>query len=574
MLVDLVKKLPNLRPYYLLAVLCLVGEVLFTLIMAQSLRVLGDSAILQVHDSFYVYLGILMFSTVVLSLCLSGQTLSTGKISESITYTLRKEGTQKLIELPEYKLDEMNSGDSMSKLTNDLQLVGQFLNNDAYMLISRPLIAIVSLVYLLLLNWQLTLISIVVIPLLFIATTYLGKPISRFSKEHQDELSNMNNTTQDILGGVSIVKTFNLQNIVREKFSKQVNTSMDRGVKLAKKRAVLQSLTVGISFLPFIVTFGLGGYLTVAGSLTPGELIAFINLLNNLTFPLAQIPSHYGSYKTSMQGLKRIYDLLNEEAERKNGESFDVENASTLVEVKNLTFGYGDSSVLKNLNFKVKKGETLALVGPSGSGKSTIFKLLTGFYADYKGKINMFEKDIEIWNLDKLRSNISTVSQDTYLFPATIRENLTIVCDNYSETQLIKATNIANAHDFIKKQPNGYDTIVEEKGNNFSGGQKQRLAIARAILKNPELLLLDEATSALDTESEAIVQKALDNVMSGRTSIVIAHRLSTIVNADRILVLDNGNIVEEGSHRELLDKKGLYYNLYHKQFDSNKGGVA
>ncbi|WP_350343143.1 ABC transporter ATP-binding protein [Proteinivorax tanatarense] len=570
----LISRLPNLKGYYFLAGMCLIGELIFTLAMAQSLKVLIDSSLMQAQDSFYLYLGILVLTAVFLALCISGQTLSVGKISEAITYTLRKEGTQKLLALPQYKLDKMHSGDSMSKLTNDLQMVSQFLNHDAYLLVSRPLLALVSFVYLLYLNWQLTIISIAVLPLLFSTTFFLGKPISKFSKEQQDELSNMNNTTQDILGGISIVKAFNLEDLMRDKFSKQVETSMNRGIELAKKRAVLESFTVGISFLPFVVTFGLGGYLTVRGSLTPGELLAFINLLNNLTFPLAQLPSHYGSYKASMQGLKRIYDLLNEEDERKNGESFDVKDASTLVEVKNLTFGYDDNSVLKNLSFKVKKGETVALVGSSGSGKSTIFKLLTGFYTNYQGKIDMFEKDIESWNLDKLRSNISTVSQETFLFPTTIRENLTMVCENCTETQLIKAATIANAHEFIKKQPNGYDTVVEEKGDNYSGGQKQRLAIARALLKEPDLLLLDEATSSLDTESEALVQKALDNVLIGSTSIVIAHRLSTIINADRILVLDKGNIVEEGNHKELLNKKGVYHNLYHKQFDSRKGGVA
>ncbi|WP_353892727.1 ABC transporter ATP-binding protein [Proteinivorax hydrogeniformans] len=573
-LVNLFKRQPSLKPYLFITALCILAEIILSLVMAQSLRVITDSAIEVNYGPFYTYLIVLLTTTALLSLCVGVKTFSTGHLSERISFNLRKKGTQKIIDLPQSKLDTMHSGDSMSKLSNDLQLIRQFLEYDGYFLVLRPLMAVTSLVYLLWLNWQLTLISLIVLPVLILATSLLGKPIAKYSKGLQDELSSMNNSTQDILGGVSIIKAFNLQEVVRQKFDKQVDRSLNRGVELGKKRAVLQSLTVAFSFIPFLATFGIGGYLTVIGSMQPGALLAFINLLNNLTFPIAQIPNHYGSYKTAMEGLKRIFKLLDEEKERDNGQTFDIYEGETLVDIQNLTFGYNGNEVLKNLSFTVRKGETIALVGPSGSGKSTIFKLLTGFYSGYSGKISMFGKDLTKWNLDGLRSNISTVSQDTYLFPATIMENLVLAKTGCSKEDMVRASKIANAHDFIQKQPDKYNTKVSERGDNLSGGQKQRLAIARAVLKNPKLLLLDEATSALDTESEAVVQSALEKAMEGRTSIVIAHRLSTIVKADRILVLDNGCIIEEGNHQELLAQKGFYYSLYHKQFKKNKGGVA
>ncbi|WP_350344787.1 ABC transporter ATP-binding protein [Proteinivorax tanatarense] len=553
--------------------ICLVSEIALTLLIAQKFRLLVDSAIDGNYQLFYTNLIALILFTVLIAVCISFRTFTIGKISEKITYYLRKQGTEKLVDLPQSKLDKMHSGDAMSRLSNDLQLVKQFVENDGYFLLLRPLMAVAVFTYLFYLNWQLTLISSAVLPVLYIIMIQLGKPLGNYSKELQSELANINKTTQDTLGGVSVVKSFNLQSIIDKKYRKQVKASIDSGIKLDKRKTVLESLMIGLSFLPQLVTFGVGGYLAVIGYLSAGKLLAFINLLNYLTFPMKLLPGHYASYKSALEGLKRIQKLLDEENERDTGKAFEKENVETLVEVENLTFGYNDSPVLKNLTFSVKKGETVALVGPSGSGKSTVFKLLTGFYSGYYGTIKMFEKDIQSWKLDSLREQIATVSQDTYLFPETIEYNLKVGNEDCSEEEMVKAAINANAHEFIKNEPYWYKTMIKERGENFSGGQKQRLALTRAIVKNPKLMLLDEATSALDTESEAIVQNAISKAMTGRTCIVIAHRLSTIVQADRILVLNEGCIIEEGTHQDLLEQKGLYYDLYYKQF-KKKGGVA
>lgn len=552
----------------------LICEIFLTLLIAISISKVLDNSIHFNLSLFYKNLTLLVISIVSLSIVVGFRTYSISFISEAVTYNLRNKGTNTLLRMSKANLDKTHSGDSISRLTNDLQLVRQFLDNDFYFLIFRPVMAFASFIYLFHLNWQLTIISSIVLPILFLVSSILGKPISKYSNSLQDELSNMNSTTQDMLGGILTIKAFNLQDIIKEKFEIQASSSSNKSIKLGKQQSMLESITVVFSLLPIIVTFALGGYFAVNGIISPGNFLAFVSLLNNLTYPLSQLPHHYGSYRAAIEGYKRINALISEEQERESGSNFDTSPCKTIVEFNNVTFSYNDDIILENLSFSVKKGETIALVGHSGSGKSTLFKLISGFYDYYDGKILLFEHNLSNWSLKALRSKMAVVTQDNHLFPISILDNIKLSKPESPFDEVITIAKATNIHFFIENLESGYNTIVSENGVNMSGGQKQRIAIARALLSNSPLLLLDEATSALDTESEVYVQNAIKNAMHGRTSIVIAHRLSTILKADRILVLHDGHIVEEGNHNDLLKKKGFYYDLYKSQYVRKKGGVA
>lgn len=484
-----------------------------------------------------------------------------GTLSEKATADLRYNATKQFAFLPIRTLETMHSGDSLSKLTNDLQAVKRFLDLDGYLLLARPLTAFASLVYMMHVSWQLSLACIIFIPILMVATIKISTPLQAYNKSLQEELANVNTSSQDILGGMEIVKAFNLQEKLSDTFAFRVNEAVHKGQMIAARRALLSGVSTVLTFLPFLMPFALGSFLINRGIMSIGGLLAFTNLLNNLTWPLGQVPNHYASYKGALAALARLYEIIDLDVERTTGKGYTI-GASQIVEFSGVDFAYKAEPVLQDLTFSISRGERVAIVGPSGGGKSTIFKLITGFYQQNSGEIRLFGQPVEDWNLEALRTNIAVVSQDTFLFPITIKENIALGRNDLSMNEIILAAQKANIHEFVMSLPEQYNTLVGERGATLSGGQKQRIAIARAILHDTELLLLDEATSALDTESEYVVQQALERAMDGRTTIVIAHRLSTIQNADRIFVLDQGKIVEAGTHAELIAQAGTYTKLY------------
>lgn len=484
-----------------------------------------------------------------------------GSLSEKATADLRYKATKQLAFLPIGTLETMHSGDSLSILTNDLQAVKRFVDMDGYLLISRPLMALASLAYMIYVGWQLALGCLIFVPVLMFSTMKISKPLQAYSKSLQEELAHVNTSSQDILGGMEIVKAFNLQETFSTAFSLHVGEAVQKGQMIAARKALLSVVSHVLTFLPFLVPLALGSVLITRGFMSSGALLAFINLLNNLTWPLAQVPNHYASYKGGIAALERLYGIIDLDVERETGEAHTTQS-SEVVEFSHVDFAYKTEPILHDLSFSIEAGERIAIVGSSGSGKSTIFKLITGFYQQSCGAIRLFGHPLETWNLEALRTRIAVVTQDTFLFPTTIRENIAIGRDDLPMDEIIMAAQKANVHEFIMSLPEQYDTVVGERGATLSGGQKQRIAIARAILHNAELLLLDEATSALDTESEYLVEQALERAMEGKTTIVIAHRLSTIQSADCIFVLDQGKIVEMGTHIELIMEDGAYAKLY------------
>jgi len=518
---------------------------------------------------FTVLVGILDIPLAYLS------TRSIGTFSERTLASLRQKIADKATILPVGYLEERHTGDLMSIVNADLTRLKNLTSNDLLKLIGDSMRAVAALIYLLTVSWSLTLVSLLLTPLMFVLLSRLTQPVARRTQEMQEEIGKVTSIAQDGLAGLLVTKAFNLTGIMNERLSHANQGVLKKGFSLARLRAIIDGVSSFIGLSPFMITFGYGGYLVINGQVTFGALLAFVNLLNYVANPLTSIPGTLANISEGSGAVQRTFQVLDQAAERADGKAtrptLDVQPLIAFEQVK---FHYQeDSPVINQVSFSINKGQTVALVGPSGSGKTTLLKLLLGFYPIQGGAIYLIGQEISRWQLAAARQQMAFVAQDTYLFPVSIAENIACGRLDASQTEINEAARLANIHDFIMTLPQGYQTLVGERGARLSGGQKQRISLARAILKNAPILLLDEATSALDTESEALVQDALERFMIGRTTIVIAHRLSTIIGADRVLVLDGGRIVEEGSHAELVARNGLYQELYQRQLNNPPSSI-
>lgn len=471
--------------------------------------------------------------------------------------------------------DKMRTGDTTSRLNNDISMVGQFIGN-LFNYIYMPLVVVVTFIYLLTIQWKLVILSSISIPIALVLSNKLSKPMGKFNEEYYKYFGEANGLMQDAIVGISVLKAFNLQEVFYTKCRQKLTKALEiYNNKINVRGTILMPIMFMVYELPYVLCATYGGYLAVKGELTASSLVAFMLLLRFLVGPTSQLPGLVMDARSATGAGKRLFELLELQTERTSGSKFNNGKEEFDIEFENVTFGYEEKQdILKDLSFKLKKGNSVALVGPSGCGKSTIMNLICGFYKVSKGTIKLYGKEIEDWNLASLRDQLAFVSQDTYLYPGSIEENIKFGRQNATHEEVIAAAQKANAHDFIMKLQNEYDTQVGERGVKLSGGQKQRIAIARAILKNASILLLDEPTSALDTQSELLVQQSLEKLVQNKTVLIIAHRLSTIKQADLILVIDNGSIVEKGTHDELLSNEGLYKQLYFKQFIEQAGELS
>tara|TARA_R110001599_G_scaffold1889_3_gene9589 strand:- start:52898 stop:54691 length:1794 start_codon:yes stop_codon:yes gene_type:complete len=489
-------------------------------------------------------------------------------VGERVVTDLRKKVYEHLHRLGFKFFAERRLGEITSRLTNDVGSIRTALTDSLPQLLTISFSLIGSISLMVALNWRLSAVIFVTVPFVTIATRYFGQKIRKLSRGIQDELADSTAVAEDALGAVRLVKAF-----VRETYEvTRYSDSIEKLFGTVRKKVVLTQLFwsgVGIMFMgTLVVIFWYGGKEVLEGRLSAGDLVAFIIYALNISRSISQISRLYTAVNTAAGASERIFELLDEIPEIDDKpDAIEVTDVEGELEFSEVGFRYEkERPVLKNISFKAKAGETIALVGPSGAGKTTLLNLIPRFYDVEKGVIKLDGTPISDLKVKSFREHISIVPQEVHLFSTTIKDNLKYGKLDATDEEIIQAAEDANAHDFIIEHPDGYDSLIGEKGVKLSGGQRQRMAIARAILKNPEILLLDEATSSLDSESEAQVQEALNRLMKGRTTFVIAHRLSTIQNADRILVLDKGEIVEEGTHTELLAKGGLYSHLYELQF--------
>ena len=490
------------------------------------------------------------------------------KISQKVSAKIRGELFTALQSLPLKYFDNNSSGDLMSRLTNDVDNINTTLSQSVTQLFSGIINIIGMFIAMILLSPILTLIGIITIPLTFITTKTLAKKTQGFFVKQQKELGNLNGYIEEMVSGQKVVLLFSEEERVKEEFS-EINERLTKSAIIAQGvssfMGPINNFINNISYLIISVT---GGYLILKGyALTVGIVFSFLLYMRNFTRPINEIMNLFNTIQSALAGAERVFEVIDEEKEKDKKDAVDIDNIEGHVELKDVTFSYTNGKeILKNVSLEAKKGEVIAIVGPTGAGKTTIVNLLTKFYNIDSGQILIDGRNMDEITRESLRKTVAMVLQDTYLFSETVSENIRYGRLSASNEEVIEAAKIADAHHFIKQLPQGYNTVLSDNGSNLSQGQRQLLAIARAVLSNASILILDEATSSIDTRTEVLIQNAMLKLMKGKTTFVIAHRLSTIKNADKILALKDGKIIESGTHDELLAKDGFYANLYNSQF--------
>jgi len=488
-------------------------------------------------------------------------------VSQRMVQKLRAELFVKLQRLPIAFFDTQPHGEIMSRLTNDIDNVSTTISQSTTTLISGVFTLTGALVMMLILSPLLTLASLVTVPLVYLLTRFVAKNTSKLFREQQKTLGFLNGQIEESISGIEVVRAFNHEKKIIDDFEIANEELRKIGLKAQIYSGFLMPLMNVINNFGFTVVASLGGYLATQNVITVGIIASFLTYSRQFSRPLNDMANIFNTLQSAMAGAERVFQVL-DEGEETDDLSTAEQAGNFIGEVKfeQVAFGYEkDRAILKNVNFKAKPGMTIALVGPTGAGKTTIVNLLTRFYDVTSGRILIDGTDIRDYSRTSLRQNFGMVLQDTYLFAGTIRENIKYGRLGASDEEVVAAAKMANSHAFIKRLPKGYDTVLVEGGSNISQGQRQLLAITRAVLANPSILILDEATSSIDTRTESRIQKALLKLMHGRTSFVIAHRLSTIREADIIIVVDNGQVREMGSHEELVQQKGFYYEMLESQ---------
>ena len=480
---------------------------------------------------------------------------------------MRNEMFSKVIDMNVGFFSDQRKGDIISKITQDVIVVQYCITNTLQVAFRDPFLIIGFLVLMVSISWQLSLFAIIFLPLVGFIIGNIVKRLRHPAKRSQERLGDLVSVLDEALSGIKIVKSYNAQNFIVEKF-KRINDDLSRLVISMSKRQQLASPMsefLGITAVSIILVFG--GTLVGEGLVTGSGFIAFIAAFSQITRPLRSFIDQFANINQGVAAGERIFTIIDAESEIQDAEDAkEFEGLKESIELRNISFSYdGEKDVLKDVSLRIGKGETIALVGASGGGKSTLSELIPRFYDVTCGEVLFDGVPVSQYTQQSLRDKMSIVSQETILFNDSIEGNILLGRTTATHDEVVEACKVANAHNFIMASADGYDTNIGDRGTKLSGGQRQRLSIARAVLKNPEILILDEATSALDTESEKLVQEALTSLLKGRTSIVIAHRLSTIYNADRIYVINEGRIAEQGTHQELLAKGGIYSHLIEMQ---------
>ncbi len=490
-------------------------------------------------------------------------------ISQKVTYRFRKEISEKINRMPMNYFETKTHGEVLSRVTNDVDTLNQSLNQSITQIITSITMIIGVLYMMLTISVTMTLVAMLTLPLSMVLISFIVKKSQKYFMEQQEFLGHVNGQVEEVYGGHNIVKVFNGEKKVTEEFDKANSTLYNSAWKSQFLSGMMFPIMSFVGNIGYVAVAILGGYLVVKNRIEVGDIQSFIQYVRNFNQPISQIAQVSSQLQQTAAAAERIFEFLEEEEEDQTGAGpVRPQDLSSDVEFKHVKFGYTpDKIIIRDFSAKVRPGQKIAIVGPTGAGKTTMVKLLMRFYDVNEGEILIDGHNIKEFNRGELRKLFGMVLQDTWLFNGTIMENIRYGKSDATDEEVIAAAKAAHAHHFISTLPEGYHMVLNEEASNVSQGQKQLLTIARAILADPKILILDEATSSVDTRTEVRIQKAMDNLMKGRTSFVIAHRLSTIRDADFILVMKDGDIVEQGNHEQLLAQGGFYASLYNSQFE-------
>jgi len=491
-------------------------------------------------------------------------------VATKITYTFRRKIAEKINRLPLKYFDTQTHGEVLSRVTNDVDTINMTLTQNFSMLISSVVMIIGVLIMMFSISWLMTLVALVILPVSFLFVRFLVQFSQGYFRHQQEYLGHMNGHVEEMYGGHVVVRSFNGEERSLQKFNRLNNELYKSGWKSQFLSGMMIPVMMFVTNLGYVAVVILGGYLAGVGTIGVGDILAFIQYLRQFTMPITQVANITNVLQSTAAAAERVFEFLDEPEEvSESTRPIKVETVRGDVTFEHIHFGYDpEKPVIHDFSADIKPGQRVAIVGPTGAGKTTIVKLLMRFYDVNGGRILIDGVDIRDMRREDLRRMFGMVLQDTWLFNGTIRENIAYSKPDASEEQIIAAARMAHVDHFIRTQPNGYDTEINEESSNISQGQKQLLTIARAFLANPEMLILDEATSSVDTRTEVLIQRAMAELMKERTSFIIAHRLSTIRDAETILVMKDGDIVEQGRHADLLAANGFYASLYKSQFEA------
>lgn len=490
-------------------------------------------------------------------------------ISQKLTYRLRKEISEKINRMPMNYFDTRTHGEVLSRVTNDVDTLSQSLNQSATQIITSFTTIIGVLIMMLSISPLMTLVALLILPVSLGLISMIVKRSQRHFKNQQEYLGHVNGQVEEVYSGHNIVKAFNKEEDVIREFDETNEILYQSAWKSQFFSGMMMPIMQFVGNLGYVVVAILGGYLTIRQTIEVGDIQSFIQYVRNFTQPITQAAQVANMLQSTAAASERVFEFLEEEEEDQFAEHpVSVDGLEGNVEFDHVHFGYNaDKIIINDFSAKVKQGQKIAIVGPTGAGKTTMIKLLMRFYDVNSGAILIDGHNLKDFNRSELRQMFGMVLQDTWLFHGSIKDNIRYGKLNATDEEVIEAAKAAHVHRFVQTLPNGYDMELNEEASNVSQGQKQLLTIARAILADPKILILDEATSSVDTRTEVRIQKAMDNLMRGRTSFIIAHRLSTIRDADLILVMKDGDIIEQGNHEELLKQNGFYAELYNSQFE-------
>lgn len=490
-------------------------------------------------------------------------------VAQKITYKIRNDLTQKINKLPMKYFDKKTNGEVLSIITNDVDTLSTGLNQSITQIITSICTIVGILVMMFSISWEMTVVSLLILPVsAIILKNVVGKSQKYFVKQ-QEYLGHVNGQVEEIYGGHNIVKVFGREKQAIEEFKKQNNELYKSGWKSQFLSGLMFPLMNFVGNVGYVLVAIMGGYFTIKGKITVGNIQSFIQYNKQFTQPISQVAQISSTIQSMVAASERIFEFLEEKEELADTTNpVSIQKINGNITFENVNFGYDpEKTIINNFNAQIKDGQKVAIVGPTGAGKTTMVKLLMRFYDVNNGSILIDGHNIKDFKRGELRKLFGMVLQDTWLYGGTIKDNIKYSNPEATDSEVIEAAKAAHVHHYIKTLSKGYNAMINEESSNISAGQKQLLTIARVILANPKILILDEATSSIDTRTEQQIQSAMDNLMKGRTSFIIAHRLSTIKNADLILVMDHGDIVEQGNHKELLEQNGFYSKLYNSQFE-------